>query len=75
MNWIEQPETRDKYRTLIDDKGLITIVDKPNASEMVCQTEIHGIVTLTTFRDCSISKLQLLAEALMLSGMIPPDPS
>ena len=64
MEWTETKETTDKYRTFKEPSDRFTIVDKPNAFEMVCYTKIGGLCVLTTYRDVSLDKLQKLAILL-----------
>lgn len=61
MEWIETKETSDRYRVFKENTNRFTIVDKPNAFEMVCNTEIDGIRVLTTYRHTSLYELKRFA--------------
>lgn len=70
MNWIESPETKDRYWNIKDDESKFSIIRLPNAFELSYDLQYAGQQIRTTHRSWSCEALQLFAETIEARGHI-----
>jgi len=68
MNWIESPETKDRYWSLNDEDRRFSIISLSNSFELSYDFRFDGVQIRTTHRSHSCDSLKLLAESIVENG-------
>lgn len=70
MNWIESPETKDRYWSLKDTDSKFSIIRLTNSFELSYDLQYADVQIRTTHRSWSLEALKLFAETIEARGHV-----